>query len=157
FVASGWSVKGLIREVVLSSAYRQGSFADAALVKADPENRLLGCVNRKRLEYEALRDSILFVSAQLSKDTRSAGRRTLYEPVERGRVNVMRAMFDGADPHGIVPERAATTTTPQALFLMNSPLVADAVKKLAGRLQKDEGLKDDRARVTRAYLLLFGR
>src|SRR4029077_20431625 len=64
--ASGWSVKRLIREIVLSGTYRRASCADAALLRADPENRLLGRVSRKRLEYEALRDGILFVSGQLS-------------------------------------------------------------------------------------------
>lgn len=157
FVASAWSVKQLIREVMLSSAYQQSSFAAAALVKADPENRLIGRVSRKRLEYEALRDSILAVSGQLSSDARSAGRRTLYEPVTRGRVDAARAMFDGADPLGIVPERAATTTTPQALFLLNSPLVADAVQKLDARLQQECDSQDPVARVAQAYLLLFGR
>ncbi len=157
FVASGWSVKRLIREVMLSNTYQQTSFAAPALVKADPENRLLGRVARKRLEYEALRDSVLFVSGQLTHDRAGPARRTLYEPVERGRANAARAMFDGADPLTIVPERAATTTTPQALFLMNSPLASDAARRLAERLQREPALKDDRARVGRAYLLVLGR
>lgn len=157
FVASGWSVKGLIREVMLSSTYQQSSFADAALLQSDPENRLLGRVSRKRVEYEALRDSIQFVSGQLVRDAAAAGRRTLYEPIERGRVNAPRAMFDGADPLAIVPERTTTTTTPQALFLMNSPLVGDAGQRLAARLQEDASLTDDPARLSRAYLMLLGR
>src|SRR5437762_11765764 len=70
FVASGWSVRRLIREVILSSAYQQSSFADAALLESDPENRLIGRVSRKRLEYEALRDSILSVSGQLIGDAK---------------------------------------------------------------------------------------
>jgi hypothetical protein len=157
FVASGWSVKRLIREIMLSRTYRQTSFADAALLKADPENRLLGRLSRKRLEYEALRDSILAVSGQLTHGRAGPARRTLYEPVERGRMQPARALFDGPDPLSIVPERAATTTTPQALFLMNNPLVLDAAKRLAERLQQDARLKDDRARVARAYLRLLGR
>jgi hypothetical protein len=157
FVASGWSVKRLIREILLSSTYRQASFADAGLLRADPENRLLGRVSRKRLEYEALRDSILAVSGQLTHGREGPSRRTLYEPVERARMSPARAMFDGPDPLAIVPERAATTTTPQALFLMNNPFVLDAAKRLAERLQQDAGLKDDRSRVIHAYLRLLGR
>ncbi len=108
-------------------------------------------------KYEALRDSVLCVSGQLTHDRAGPARRTLYEPVERGRANAARAMFDGADPLTIVPERAATTTTPQALFLMNSPLASDAARRLAERLQREPALKDDRARVGRAYLLVLGR
>src|SRR5207244_4436981 len=119
--------------------------------------RLLGRVSRKRLEYEALRDSILLVSGQLTAGRDGTGRRTLYEPVERGRLNAARVMFDGANPLAIVAERSATTTTPQALFLMNSPLVVQAAKRLAERLQQDTGRKDDRAQVTRAYLSILGR
>lgn len=152
FVASGWSVKALIREIMLSSAYQQTSFADRDLIKADPENRLIGRMTRKRLEYEALRDSMLLVSGQLT-----AGRRTLYEKVERRQANVMRAMFDGADPLNIVAERAATTTTPQALFLMNNPFVTEVAADLSKRLKADASLKDDRARVRQAYLTLLGR
>jgi hypothetical protein len=70
-------------------------------------------------------------------------------------MNAAMVMFDGANPLAIVPERAATTTTPQALFLMNSPLVADAVKRLAARLQQEP--KDDEARVRQVYLRLLGR
>src|SRR5207248_2056498 len=57
FVAGGWSVKRLIREIVLSSTYRQASFARQEVVQIDPQNRLLGRMNRKRLRYESLRDS----------------------------------------------------------------------------------------------------
>jgi hypothetical protein len=155
--SSDWSVKRLIREILLSAAYRQSSFGDASLLKADPENRLLGRASRKRLEYEALRDSILLVSGQLTFSREGATRRTLYEPVERGRANPARVMFDGADPLTIVPERASTTTTPQALFLMNSPLVSEAARKLAERLERDPELKDDGARVAHAYVRLLGR
>src|SRR5262249_61260767 len=79
------------------------------------------------------------------------------EPVERARVQPARAMFDGPDPLAIMPERAATTTTPQALFLMNNPLVLEAARRLAERLRQDASLKDDRARVAHAYLRILGR
>ncbi len=147
---SGWSVKKLIREIVLSSTYQQTSFADTALLKADPENRLLGRVSRKRLSYEALRDSILSVGGEMTQ-------RTLYEPIERGRIDPARALFDGPDPLVISPQRPTSTTTPQALYLMNSPLVAKAAERLAERVQKDAALKDNRGRIGAAYLRLVGR
>jgi hypothetical protein len=158
FVAQGWSVKRLIREIMLSNTYQQASFADPALVTVDPENRWRGRMSRKRLEYEALRDSLLYVSGQLALSGGTDGvRRTLYEPLERVRLNPARAMFDGPDPLGVVPVRAATTTTPQALFLMNSPLVREAAQRLAGQIQEDLALRDEPARIRHAYLRLLGR
>jgi len=151
-LASGGSVKGLIRDIMLSSTYQQSSFAGPALLQADPENRLFGRMSRKRLEYEALRDSLLFVSGQLEH-----GRRTLYEPISRRQIDAARVMFDGADPAAILPERSTTTTTPQALFLINNPLVSKAAEQLAERLQKDAGLADSASRIERAYLTLLGR
>jgi hypothetical protein len=151
FLASDGSIKSLIRDIMLSSTYQQSSFAAAALLKTDPENRLLGRMNRKRLEYEALRDSLLCVSGQLPQS-----RRTLYEPVLRRRIDPARAMFDGPDPNAIAAERSTTTTTPQALFLMNSPFVVDAAKRLARQLQR-EPATNHQARIEKAYLRLFGR
>jgi hypothetical protein len=157
FVTSGWSTKRLIRELMLSNTYQQASFADEEQIAADPENRLVGRRSRKRLEYEALRDSLLFVSGQLASDTTSARRRTLYETIDRKQADATRIVFDGADPLAIVPERATTTTTPQALFMLNNALVSETAAELAQRLTKDVNLKDDGARIAKAYLLLLGR
>jgi hypothetical protein len=151
-LASGGSFKSLIREIMLSNAYQQSAFGEPALLKADPENRLLGRMNRKRLEYEALRDSLLFVSGQIG-----AKQRTLYEPILRKRLDQTRVMFDGPDPHTILPARSTTTTTPQALFLMNNPLVSDSAGRLAEHLLKDTAMRDDKNRVEKVYLQLLGR
>jgi hypothetical protein len=160
FLTSGWSVKKLIRDIVLSSTYQQSSFASRRLLKADPENRLLGRMSRKRLEYEAIRDSLLFVSGQLAlsgSEGKGLQPRTLYAPLLRKKADPARVIFDGPDPLAIVPKRAASTTTPQALFLMNNALVATTAERLAGLLLEDPSLKDDPARITRAYLKLLAR
>jgi hypothetical protein len=160
FVANGWSVKKLIREVVLTDAYRQSSFGGPELLKGDPDNRLVGRMTRKRLTYESLRDSLLFVSGQLSLTADPpAGRpaRTMFEPIERRRGDDMRALFDGPDPKGIVPDRADTTTAPQALFLMNNKLVLRAAAGIAADVTKDPGLKTDAARLASIYRKLIGR
>ena len=65
FVASGWSVKAMHRLIMLSSVYQQSSASSAAGLAADPENRLLWRANRRRLEAEALRDSLLAVAGRL--------------------------------------------------------------------------------------------
>lgn len=149
FLAGRGSVKQLIREIMLSSTYQQSSFAAPALLKADPENRLLGRMNRKRLEYEAFRDSLLFVGEG------NASRRTMYEPILRKAADPARTMFDGPDPHAIVSDRSTTTTTSQALFLMNNPLVARTAEKIAESVTS--GQAKDRARMNDVYLRLVGR
>ncbi len=157
FLASRGSVKGLIRDIVLSRAYQQSSGAGPAHIKADPENRLLGRMNRKRLEYEALRDSLLFASGQLgAAGGKNALARTLYEPVLRRRIDQTRMMFDGPDPLAIVPARSTTTTAPQALFLLNSPLVAEAAKRLAEHVQRDSA-PTNRSRIKKVYWRIVGR
>jgi hypothetical protein len=160
FVANGWSVKKMIREVVLTGAYRQSSFGGPGLLKADPDNRLVGRMNRKRLTYESLRDSLLLVSGQLSLTADPpAGRpaRTMFESIERRRGDDMRALFDGPDPKGIVPDRPDTTTAPQALFMLNNKLVLQAAEGIASDVAKDPALKTDAARLDRVYRKLIGR
>lgn len=160
FVENGWSVKKTIREVVLTHAYRQSSAGGPDLLKEDPANLLVGRMNRKRLTYESLRDSLLLVSDQLSlAPNPPAGRplRTMFEPIERKGGNDMRTMFDGPDPKGIVPDRADTTTAPQALFMMNNKLVLESVESLAAALAKDPALRSGTARLDRVYRKLIGR
>src|SRR5262249_1145088 len=140
----------------LSRSYQQGSGADATSLAADPENRLLSRQNRKRLEYEAILDSILYSSGQLELGNRPESRRRLFAPVTRGRADATRVMFDGPDPWAILPGRATTTTTPQALYFMNDKLVFDAAGRLAERLQKQVSLTEQ-TRVAHAYLCLLGR
>ncbi len=160
FVANGWSIKKTIREVMLTQAYQQSSSGDPELLKADPANLLVGRMNRKRLTYESLRDSLLLVSDQLLLSPNPpAGRplRTMFEPIERKGGNDMRTMFDGPDPKGIVPDRADTTTAPQALFMMNNKLVLQSAEGLAATLAKDPALKSDTARLNRVYRKMIGR
>jgi hypothetical protein len=160
FIANGWSIKKLIREVVLSDAYRQSSFGGPALLKPDPDNRLVGRMNRKRLTYESLRDSLLLVSGQLSLTADPpAGHpaRTMFESLERRRGDDMRTLFDGPDPKGIVPDRPDTTTAPQALFMLNNQLVLQAAESIAADVAKDPALQTDAARLDRVYRKLIGR
>jgi hypothetical protein len=160
FVENGWSVKQLIREMMLTAAYQRSSFASPELLKADPANQLVGRMNRKRLTYEAIRDSMLFVSGQLAHPevpAEGASLRTMFEPVERARGNAMMAMFDGPDPKGIIPERADTTTAPQALFLLNNPLVLQAADRLAREVNGMPALETDEARLDYLYRKLLGR
>jgi hypothetical protein len=160
FLANGWSVKQLIREILLSGAYQQSSFGSPELLKADPANQLAGRMNRKRLTYESLRDSLLFVSGQLVADPAAPTGgpvRTMFEPLERRKLDDMRAMFDGPDPKEVVAGRADTTTAPQALFMLNNKLVLQTADRIARDLTARPTLKSDEAKLDYVYRRLIGR
>jgi hypothetical protein len=167
-----WSVKKLVRHVVLSRTYRQSATGDAATVAADPENRLFGRANRRRLEAEAIRDTVLVVSGQLDP-TRggptfpatlaadysykaSSNRRSVYLPAFRNALPEMLEVFDAADPSTVTGNRNSGTVAPQALYMMNSPFVLDQSRHAATRLLGEKHA-DDEARITRAYRLALGR
>lgn len=149
-IESNWSTKELIREIMLSRVYRLASRYDASNSEKDVENRLLWRTNRRRLEAEALRDSLLFVSGQL--DFNSGGnsitkfstydygyefkskRRSVYVPVFRSSMYDFFEVFDMANPNIVVGNRNTSTLATQSLFLMNSPLMIEQSQHTARRL-----------------------
>jgi hypothetical protein len=165
FVDSGWSVKRLVRDIVLSATFRQSSLVAPEVAMSDPDNRWLGRMNRRRLTYEQLRDTLHLVGGLLAPGDQGSlaspdselRLRTVYEPVDRRETNVTAATFDGADSKTIVAARAETTTAPQALFLMNGLLPADAAQRVAGQLTADPSLPTVDDRLRRLWLTLFGR
>lgn len=165
FIASGWSVKQLVREIVLSATFRQASFVATEEARLDPENLVIAHMNRRRLTYEELRDALLRLGRSAATDalstpaaaTTEMPRRTMYEALDRRKTDVTAAIFDGPDSKAIVPVRAETTTAPQALFLMNNPLVVETAKRLAVQLQNDTSLTTDSQRLERLWLLTLGR
>jgi hypothetical protein len=165
FIESGWSIKSSVRQIVLSSTFRQSSFVSLASAQADPDNQTIGRMNRRRLTYEELRDSLMLLGGKLAvgaKGSQSPAQggaewRTIYEPLQRRQANVTAAIFDGPDPKAIVPVRAETTTAPQALYLMNNPLVAETSQCLAEQLTSDPLLSTVEQRVERLWLTTLGR
>jgi cytochrome c553 len=178
FVADGWSHKKLIREIVLSHAYRLSVKADEALVKADPENRLFGRANRRRVEAEVIRDTILTVSGKLDLagggpvvshfpdraiDNDSKGgfntdtilKRAVYLPVIRNDLTPLFEVFDFADPDVADGQRDTTTVSTQALYLMNSTFANTHAKLAAERLMADS--KDDARRLELLFRRALGR
>jgi len=149
FMAEGWSVKNLHRQIMLSNAYRQSSSAtpadEARAAEADPENHLLHRFNRQRLDFEALRDSFLAASGDL--DLRMGGpatdfgpkplstRRAVYGRIDRKFIPGMVRSFDFANPDVHTPERHVTAAPQQALFLLNDPFVADRCRVLVDQLR----------------------
>jgi hypothetical protein len=132
----------------------------------DPENRLLWRANRKRLDFEAMRDSLLVASGQL--DTAVGGpsaeittapwprRRTLYAMIDRQNLPNLFRTFDFASPDTHSPLRFVTTVPQQAIFFMNSPFMRDQVKLLSA-LPALSGAADDRERIDRLYRQVLGR
>jgi hypothetical protein len=162
----GWSLKDLHREIVLSSTYRQSSADRPDCRAADPENRLLWRMNRRRLELEAVRDTLLALAGRL--DTAAYGRpvelttepftrrRAVYGFIDRQDLPNMFRVFDIASPDQSSPRRPRTTVPQQALFLMNSPFTIQQSQALAASLPAAESV-DDGQRVTALYRAIFQR
>src|SRR5436190_767583 len=162
FVNSGWSVKAMHRLMMLSSTYRQSSIPRPETLQADPDNLLFGHMNRRRLESEELRDSLLMAGGKLDQSiggpsTRdlNISRRTLYVMTVRSDRATYQSMFDAADPVSIVEKRINSTVAPQALFLMNHPLALAQAHALAERAASVQG--DDREVIRWLYSTLYAR
>ncbi len=137
FIADGWSLKKLHRTILLSATWQQASDERVDAAKIDPENRLHWRQNRRRLDFEAMRDSLLACSNQL--DTKMGGRgeelaetrrRTVYGFIDRQNLPGVFRTFDFASPDSSSPQRHSTTVPQQALFMMNSPFVIDRARAL---------------------------
>jgi hypothetical protein len=165
FVESGWSAKAMHRLLLLSSTYQQSSRARADALARDPDNRLFGRMTRRRLEAEAIRDSLLAVAGRLDPSrggpafTDVGGpRRTLYLMSVRtgpGTSDFGR-LFDRADPGAIVAERGESVVAPQALFLLNDPAVTAWARDLAARVMR-EAPAGHEARIRHLYSLVLSR
>ncbi len=166
FVEDGWSVKKLHRLIMLSSVYQQGSQPGEDAARLDPENRLLSHMNRRRLDFEAMRDALLFVSGQLDTkiggpavemfEAKTSRRRTVYGFIDRQNLPGMLRTFDFASPDASNPQRYETTVPQQALFLMNNPFVLELARAMLKRPELAE-VADVRSRVNMLYHLIYGR
>jgi hypothetical protein len=180
FVNDGWSIKRLIRRIVLSRTYRMSSQASPAALKIDPENQLLQHARVRRLQGESIRDALLAVSGKL--DTMmygpsvpvhltpfmqgrgrpgngplgGRGRRSIYVSVRRNFLSPMMLAFDMPQPFSTMGRRTVSNVPAQALILLNDPFVIQQAQRLADRLLADNAL-DVRGRVRRLYELSFSR
>lgn len=165
FVEQGWSIKKLHRLILLSSTYALSGDNDAKDYAKDPDNRLHWRNDlRKRLDAEALRDSVLSVAGDL--DLRLGGpplswnednhRRTIYGVVGRTKPDAMLALFDFPNPNQMSEQRLVTVGPLQRLWFMNSPFILKQSKVFAERIQRDGG-PSDAARIEFAYRVLYGR
>jgi mono/diheme cytochrome c family protein len=160
FMDSGWSIKQLHRKIMLSDTYARSAQEMEPNKTKDPANTLLWRANRRRLDVESLRDSMLYVTGLMDATpaeekalplTKTA-KRTVYGFVGRRKLDGMLALFDFPSPVSTSESRMRTNVPPQRLFLMNSPFVEEQAKALASRLHGDDG-----TRIRDAYRLLYGR
>ena len=161
---TGWSLKKLHREIMLSAVYQLSSERNEKNFNIDGDNRWLWRMNRRRLDVESWRDAMLAVSGKL--DPKLGGpttnlaaaenvRRTVYAKISRHDLNYLLRLFDFPDAN-ITSERRNETTVPQQqLFVLNSPFVIETAKALAARVQKEAS--NDPERVQRAFALAYGR
>jgi cytochrome c553 len=184
FVDEGWSVKKLVRAVVLSRSYQLGSETSASNFAVDPANRLVWRHAPRRLDAEEIRDATLAASGKLNRDRpeaspakdlkvvelpnngpiargivekgRASTHRSLYLPLLRGLTPTSLEVFDFAEQGMVTGHRDRTTVATQSLYLLNDPFVRRQALNLAERVL-DRGDLDDAGRVDLAYRLTLGR
>jgi hypothetical protein len=166
FMYEGWSLKKLHRLVMLSNTYQQSSEDNPRFAQKDPQNRLLWRANIHRLEFEAVRDSILAVggvldltmygrSVDLGEQPYSR-RRTIYGFIDRRNLPEIYNQFDFANPDVATGKRYETIVPQQALFMMNSPLVVEQARNLVNEKGFTD-CPDTKSRITYLYEHIFQR
>ena len=164
FINSGWSIKSLHKYILCSETFKQSSKSITDNLSIDPENTYLWKFNRRRLDIESWRDSILSAAGSLDKTSGgptfnlnddNAKRRTLYAKISRHELNSLLRIFDFPDPNITSEKRIETTVPQQQLFIINSPFVIEQSKLLAKRIQASS--KSESENINTAYKILFSR
>ena len=165
FIESGWSIKALHKMIVLSNAYQQSSTANAEPMAADSENHLWHHFPRTRLDFEAMRDTLLEVSGNLDRTMgglqedivdATSNRRTVYSYFDRTAPPGIFRTFDHPSPNATAPARFETIVPQQALFLMNSPFIIRQANFLADRISIKAG-EDAETRIREYYKVVLQR
>jgi len=162
-IRGGWKLKPIHRLIMTSATYRQSGDANEAAAKIDPENSLFWRRGARRLEAEAIRDTLLAVSGQLDKKMFGKGslnqatpRRSIYLTVKRSNLIPVLQLFDAPDSIQSIGNRTVTTAPPQALAMMNSPVVRDTAAKFSRRVRAGADVSLEQA-VDSAYALALSR
>ncbi|MBH00331.1 MAG: hypothetical protein CMN58_08350 [Solibacterales bacterium] len=178
FVSTGWSVKQMHREIMLSKTYQMDSIPSAEQVAVDPSNTLFSRFNRRRMDVEEIHDGMLLMDGaldttmggtlqegfgtdgensykRLSVNPENINRRAIYVPLRRANLPTLLNLFDFGDATTSQGRRTETNVAPQALFMMNSDFVAKRADNLASKLLQDKGTASERMK--RAYLVILNR
>jgi hypothetical protein len=177
-IESGWSIKALHREIMLSHTYRQSSADNQRGRQVDATNQMLSSFPRRRLDAEAIRDSLLVLGDSLQRGSApphpfppqqewkftqhnpfkaiyDTHHRSVYLMTQRIQRHPFLAIFDGADPATSSPMRLTSTTPLQALYFLNDPLVHEQASRFARHLVAESN--NDAARLKQAYMACFAR
>ena len=164
FIAEGWSFKKLIRELVTTRAYQLASEPTAAARERDADNAYLSHFRVRRLEAEAIRDTLLAVSGRL--DSTQFGppvgigdraRRSIYVSVRRNSLSPFLEIFDAPKPFTTLGRRDATNVPAQSLAFLNDPFVIEAAKSWAEQLLRQTPESDATARIQLLFQAAFAR
>lgn len=178
FRDGGWSVKSMHRLILLSRTWQLSALRSDAALQRDPANELLTGFPRRRLDAEAIRDTLLALGGNLDlspagdhpfppqkdwgftqhhpfKAVYETNRRSVYLMTQRIQRHPYLAIFDGADPSTSSPQRPATTTPLQSLYLLNDPFVHNQSKRLADRIVSE--CSDESERFRQLYRLTLCR
>ncbi|MDA1013596.1 MAG: PSD1 and planctomycete cytochrome C domain-containing protein [Planctomycetota bacterium] len=162
-IRGGWKLKPIHKLIMTSGVYMQGGGAVVGAEQIDPENRLLWRHESRRLEAEIIRDALLAVSGKLDRtqfgkgtlDTNS-NRRSVYFTVKRGQLIPLLQLFDAPDAMQGVGRREESTVAPQALALLNSPVIRGLAAQLGQQIRPDKNVTVPQA-IDRAYRQTFSR
>ncbi len=166
FMEQNWSMKKLHKAIMLSRVYQESSQTNAKFEQMDPENRLLWRANIRRLDFEALRDSLLVFSGKLDRtvggkpvnltDEPYSYRRSVYGYIDRGNLPELMQNFDFSDPDMPNSKRASTIVPQQALFLMNSSMSVDVARRVVARPEV-AGAGNELGQIIALYRVVFQR
>ena len=166
FMEKGWSIKQLHRVIMLSRVYQVSSDTIPQYEQLDSQNRLLWRANIRRLDFEAMRDSLLAFSGRLDPTVGGqpvnlteepySYRRSVYGYIDRGNLPELMQSFDFSDPDMTNSKRTTSIVPQQALFLMNSAMAVDVARRVIARPEV-AGARDDLGRVIALYRVLFQR
>ncbi len=166
FMEQGWSFKKLHRLIMLSKVYQIRSYANTQFNDIDPDNRLLWRANVRRLDFEAMRDSMLVMSGKIDPtvggqpvnltDEPYSYRRSIYGYIDRGNLPELMAHFDFSNPEAPNSKRTSTIVPQQALFLMNSPMSIDVARNILKQVAA-AGSRNPRDLIYAIYRTVLGR
>ncbi len=164
FAQQKGSMKSLIREILLSSVYQLSSESSETNLAKDPDNRLFWHAPQKRLDAEALRDTLFFVSGTLDPSLGGPSqelnpdnpRRAVYAKISRVNLDDMLVLFDFPNPVISSEKRGVTNVPSQQLFFLNSSVILKQSEMFAQRLHREAG-EEDAARIALAYRILYAR